>query len=60
MACPRLGVGMFVRIRGTPDSRYTVEKIIDKGKGKGKGVPAMILVVKRHGTSGSRVAVMRY
>lgn len=38
------------------DSRYTVEQIIDKGK----GVPAMILVVKRHGTSGNRVAVMRY
>ena len=56
MACPRLGVGMFVRIRGTPDVRYTVEKIIDKGK----GVPAMFLVVKRYGTSGSRVAVMCY
>jgi hypothetical protein len=37
------------------DSMYTVERIIDKGS----GVPVMILVVKRHGTSGSRVAVMR-
>ena len=37
------------------DSMYTVERIIDKGG----VVPAMILVVKRHGTSGSRVAVIR-
>ena len=38
------------------DSMYTVEQIIDKG---GR-VPCMILVVKRHGASGSRVSVMRY
>lgn len=38
------------------DSMYTVEQIIDKG---GR-VPCMILVVKRHGRSGSRVAVMRW
>ena len=38
------------------DSMYTVEKIIDKGTG---GAPVMILIVGRHGTSGSRVAVMR-
>ena len=38
------------------DSMYAVEEIIDKG---GR-VPCMILVVKRHGRSGSRVAVMRY
>ncbi len=37
------------------DSMYTVEEIIDKG---GR-VPVMILVVKRHGRSGSRVAVIR-
>lgn len=37
------------------DSLYTVEQIIAKGK----GVPAMILVVMRHGKSGSRVAVIR-
>lgn len=37
------------------DSMYAVEKIVNKGN----GVPVMILVVKRHGTSGSRVAVMR-
>lgn len=37
------------------DSMYSVEQILNKGK----GVPVMILVVKRHGTSGSRVAVMR-
>lgn len=36
------------------DSMYHVERIIDKGS----NVPVMILVVKRHGTSGSRVAVM--
>lgn len=45
--------------RATPkllDSLYTVEKIIDKGG----TVLAMILVVKRHGRSGSRVAVMRW
>lgn len=36
------------------DSMYTVERIIPKGG----GVPVMILVVKRHGVSGSRVAVM--
>jgi hypothetical protein len=37
------------------DSMYSVEQIVNKGN----GVPVMILVVKRHGTSGSRVAVMR-
>jgi hypothetical protein len=37
------------------DSLYEVERIIPKGG----AVPAMILVVKRHGVSGSRVAVMR-
>ena len=37
------------------DSMYSVEQIIDKGG----SVPVMILVVKRHGRSGSRVAVMR-
>lgn len=37
------------------DSMYTVEQIIPRGG----SVPAMILVVKRHGVSGSRVAVMR-
>lgn len=37
------------------DSMYTVEKIISKGA----GIPVMILVVKRHGKSGNRVAVMR-
>ncbi len=37
------------------DSMYSVEQIIDKGG----SVPVMILVVKRHGQSGSRVAVMR-
>jgi hypothetical protein len=37
------------------DSMYTVEQIIPKGH----GVPCMILVVKRHGKSGSRVAVIR-
>ncbi|MGE3817945.1 MAG: hypothetical protein AB7I30_00775 [Isosphaeraceae bacterium] len=37
------------------ESMYTVERIIEKGK----VVPAMILVVKRHGQSGSRVAVIR-
>lgn len=37
------------------DSMYTVEKIIPKGG----PVPVMILVVKRHGTPGSRVSVMR-
>ena len=37
------------------DSMYTVERIIPKGG----SVPVMILVVKRHGVSGSRVAVMR-
>jgi hypothetical protein len=37
------------------DSMYTVEQIVNKGN----GVPVMILVVKRHGKSGSRVAVMR-
>jgi hypothetical protein len=37
------------------DSMYTVEQIVDK---KG-AVPVMVLVVKRHGVSGSRVAVMR-
>lgn len=38
------------------DSMYTVEQIIEKG---GR-VPCMILIVKRHGRSGSRVSVMRY
>jgi len=37
------------------NSMYTVEKIIDKGG----QVPCMILVVKRHGVSGSQVAVIR-
>jgi hypothetical protein len=37
------------------DSMYTVEQIIPKGG----AAPVMILVVKRHGVSGSRVAVMR-
>ncbi|MCG8087676.1 MAG: CHAP domain-containing protein [Candidatus Thiodiazotropha taylori] len=36
-------------------SMYAVERIIEPGR----GVPAMILEVRRHGTSGSRVAVMR-
>jgi hypothetical protein len=34
---------------------YTVERIIPRGG----AVPTMILVVKRHGVSGSRVAVIR-
>jgi hypothetical protein len=37
------------------DSMYAVERIIPKGG----SIPVMILVVKRHGVSGSRVAVMR-
>lgn len=37
------------------DSMYSVESIINKGG----AVPCMILVVKRHGVSGSRVAVIR-
>jgi hypothetical protein len=37
------------------DSMYTVERIIPKGG----DVPTMILVVKRHGVSGHRVAVVR-
>ena len=37
------------------DSMYSVESIIPKGG----AVPAMILVVTRHGVSGSRVAVIR-
>lgn len=37
------------------DSMYTVERIIPRGG----AVPAMILVVKRHGVSGSHVAVIR-
>jgi hypothetical protein len=37
------------------DSMYTVEQIIDKGRRN----PVMILVVNRHGKSGSRVSVMR-
>jgi hypothetical protein len=37
------------------DSMYVVERIISKGG----AVPSMILVVKRHGASGSRVTVMR-
>ena len=38
------------------DSMYAVEQIIPKGG----AVPAMILVVKRFGTSGHRVCVMRW
>lgn len=44
--------------RATPkllDSMYAVEQIIDKDG----SVPVMIMIVKRHGRSGSRVAVMR-
>ncbi|MBL8227689.1 MAG: hypothetical protein JNL98_04405 [Bryobacterales bacterium] len=44
--------------RATPkllDSMYSVERIIPKGG----DVPVMILVVKRHGRSGDRVAVIR-
>jgi hypothetical protein len=37
------------------NSTYTVERIIERGR----GVPTMILVVRRHGISGSRVCVMR-
>lgn len=37
------------------DSMYSVEQIIDRGR----GVPVMILVVRRHGVSGSRVCVIR-
>ena len=37
------------------DSMYTVESIVPKGG----TVPVMILVVKRFGVPGSRVAVMR-
>jgi hypothetical protein len=37
------------------DSMYAVERIIPKAG----AVPSMILVVKRHGVSGSRVAVIR-
>jgi hypothetical protein len=37
------------------DSMYSVERIIPKAG----AVPVMILVVKRHGVSGSRVAVIR-
>lgn len=37
------------------DSMYAVEQIIPRGG----AVPAMILVVKRHGVSGSHVAVIR-
>lgn len=37
------------------DSMYSVEQIIPKGG----AFPAMILVVRRHGVSGSRVTVMR-
>jgi hypothetical protein len=37
------------------DSMYTVERIIPRGG----IVPTMILVVRRHGVSGSRVAVIR-
>ena len=37
------------------DSMYTVERIIDRDR----SVPVMVLVVKRHGKSGSTVAVMR-
>ena len=38
------------------DSMYSVEKIIPKGG----AVPLMILVVKRFGSSGHRVGVIRY
>jgi hypothetical protein len=38
------------------DSMYSVEQIINQG---GR-VPVMILVVRRHGVSGSRVSVMRW
>ncbi len=38
------------------DSMYAVEQIIPNSR----TVPVMILVVKRHGVSGSRVAVIRY
>ena len=38
------------------DSMYSVEQIIDKGG----AVPVMILVAKRFGVSGTRVAVMRW
>lgn len=38
------------------DSMYSVESIIDKGK---NGAPVMMLVVRRHGNSGDRVAVIR-
>jgi hypothetical protein len=37
------------------DSMYTVERIIPRGN----GVPTMMLIVKRHNVSGSRVAVIR-
>jgi hypothetical protein len=37
------------------DSMYAVERIIPRGG----AVPSMILVVKRHGVPGSRVAVIR-
>ncbi|WP_321477982.1 hypothetical protein [uncultured Paludibaculum sp.] len=37
------------------DSMYAVEQIVPRGG----AVPVMILVVKRHGVSGSRVAVIR-
>lgn len=37
------------------DSMYSVEQIIPRGG----AVPVLILVVKRHGVSGSRVSVMR-
>jgi len=38
------------------DSMYSVEQIIEKGK---NGAPVMMLVVRRHGASGDRVAVIR-
>ncbi len=41
------------------DSMYEVERIIPQGRHAGHHAPVMMLVVKRHGTSGSRVAVMR-
>jgi hypothetical protein len=37
------------------DSMYAVERIVPKGG----GAPAMTLIVKRHGVSGSRVVVVR-
>lgn len=41
------------------DSLYEVERIIPKGHQGGQRAPVMMLIVKRHGKSGSRLAVMR-